>query len=199
KCYKFQEETIMIISLIGFMGTGKSSVGEKLSDRLQYQYLDTDDEIVNRAGISIPEIFEKYGEKYFRQLEKDALERVVICNKDIVLSTGGGIVLSAYNRRILKEKTTAVLLSATAEEIYSRVKDDSNRPLLDVVDPLQEIQSLLEKRNKYYNEFELKVETDSHSIDEIVDIIIEKTGVGPGVKHKNESIEEVSEDERTER
>lgn len=189
----------MIISLIGFMGTGKSSVGEKLSDRLQYQYLDTDDEIVNRAGISIPEIFEKYGEKYFRQLEKDALERVVICNKDIVLSTGGGIVLSAYNRRILKEKTTAVLLSATAEEIYSRVKDDSNRPLLDVVDPLQEIQSLLEKRNKYYNEFELKVETDSHSIDEIVDIIIEKTGVGPGVKHKNESIEEVSEDERTER
>ncbi len=168
----------MIIALIGFMGTGKSSVGKLLAERLNFHFYETDNQIKKKAAMPIPEIFEKHGEKYFRQLEKDVLERAVLSKEDIVLSTGGGIVLSAYNRRILKEKTTPVLLTATVEEIFERVKDDSNRPLLAVEKPVEEIKLLLEKRDKYYKEFDFEIATDGLDLEEIVDVIIVKTGVG---------------------
>jgi len=180
----------MIISLIGFMGTGKSSVGELLAEKLNFHFYETDKEIEKKASMSISEIFDKYGEKYFRQLEKDVLERAVLSKENIVLSTGGGIVLSAYNRRILKEKTTPILLTATVEEIFKRVKDDSHRPLLTVKQPLEEIKLLLEKRNKYYKEFNFKIATDDLDLEEIIDIIMKKTGVGA------KNLEEVRKDDR---
>ena len=164
----------MIISLVGFMGTGKSAVGKELAERLNYQYFDTDTEIEKRTGKSITEIFENQGEEYFRKVESDVLKGILEYSKKIVLATGGGIVLSFENRRLLREKTFPVLLEAGAREIYNRIKTDSARPLLRVSDPLAEIESLVEKRKEYYNDFDLRIKTDGLGIEEIVEEIISR-------------------------
>lgn len=164
----------MIISLIGFMGTGKSAVGKELAERLNYQHLDTDREIEKRTGRSIPEIFESEGEEYFRKLESELLKDILEDNGEIVLSTGGGIVLSPLNRKLLKEKSIPVLLEAGAREIYERVKNDTHRPLLRVSDPLAEIENLLAERKEYYHEFNLRIKTDGLEIEEIAEEILDR-------------------------
>ncbi len=179
----------MILALIGFMGTGKSSVGLELAKRLNYQYIDIDHEIEKGTGLTISEIFSKDGEAYFRKLESDLLKELSKSD-NLVLSTGGGIVLSSQNRELLQEKTIPILLQASVEEIFNRVKDDSERPLLSVADPLEKIKQLFKKRNKFYNEFDIKVNTDRLEIDEVVDMIMDK------IAARGISIEEVSKDGR---
>ncbi|MGB4372095.1 MAG: shikimate kinase, partial [Halanaerobiales bacterium] len=99
----------MLIALIGFMGSGKSSVGRELARRLAYSFIDTDQEIERKSRMTIPEIFKTYGEAYFRQLEEEVLVEIIENNKEMVLATGGGIILSESNRSILREKTTIIL------------------------------------------------------------------------------------------
>ena len=91
----------MKISLLGFMGTGKTSVGKLLAEEMELSFLDTDELIVESSGLEIPDIFDTYGEEHFRQLEKKVLKDTVNKNKEFVLSTGGGIVLSEDNRKLL--------------------------------------------------------------------------------------------------
>ncbi len=177
----------MILALIGFMGTGKSSVGLELAKRLNFDYSDTDNQIEKETGLTISEIFSKDGEAYFRNLESDLLNDLSK-SSDLVLSTGGGIVLSSQNRELLQKKTIPILLQASAEEIFNRVKDDSDRPLLSVADPLEKINQLFKKRTKFYNEFDIKIATDKLTIEEVVNQIIGKIIV------KGISIEEVSKD-----
>ena len=164
----------MLIALIGFMGSGKSTVGRELARRLAYSLLDTDEVIETKAEMSIPEIFKKHGEKYFRQLEEEVLAEIIENNEDLVIATGGGIVLSEKNRRILKEKTTTILLQAGVEELYNRLKNETNRPLLAVENPLAEIRRLLEEREEYYNTADFKVSTDGLQVEEIVEIILKE-------------------------
>jgi 3-dehydroquinate synthase len=149
------------------MGTGKSEVGKLLARELSIGFIDTDEEIEKRSGTSIPDIFRNKGEEYFRHLETKELERVINLADNLVVATGGGIVISSYNRKIIKEQTIPILLKASPEVIYERVKD-SNRPLLEVVNPLDKIKKLLNERSLYYNEFELQIETDHREPEEIV-------------------------------
>lgn len=168
----------MLIALIGFMGSGKSTVGRELARKMAYPFVDTDEEIERKAKKSIPEIFEEHGEKYFRRLEEEVLSEIIENNEEMVISTGGGIVLSERNRRILREKTITILLQAGVEELYNRLKDETNRPLLAVENPQEEIKRLLEEREEYYNTADIKVNTDGLQVAEIVEIIVEKISTG---------------------
>ena len=168
----------MLIALIGFMGSGKSTVGRELARKMAYPFVDTDEEIERKAKKSIPEIFEEHGEKYFRRLEEEVLSEIIENNEEMVISTGGGIVLSEGNRRILREKTTTILLQAGVEELYNRLKDETNRPLLAVENPQEEIKRLLEEREEYYNTADIKVNTDGLQVAEIVELIVEKISTG---------------------
>lgn len=168
----------MLIALIGFMGSGKSTVGRELARKMAYLFVDTDEEIERKAKKSIPEIFEEHGEKYFRRLEEEVLSEIIENNEEMVISTGGGIVLSERNRRILREKTITILLQAGVEELYNRLKDETNRPLLAVENPQEEIKRLLEEREEYYNTADIKVNTDGLQVAEIVELIVEKISTG---------------------
>ncbi|MFI5359509.1 MAG: shikimate kinase [Halanaerobiales bacterium] len=168
----------MLIALIGFMGSGKSTVGRELARKMAYPFVDTDEEIERKAKKSIPEIFEEHGEKYFRRLEEEVLSEIIENNEEMVISTGGGIVLSEGNRRILREKTITILLQAGVEELYNRLKDETNRPLLAVENPQEEIKRLLEEREEYYNTADIKVNTDGLQVAEIVELIVEKISTG---------------------
>lgn len=164
----------MRISLVGFMATGKSEVGSLLAVELGYQFFDTDELIERNTGLSIPEIFQRKGEEYFRRIETESLKGIL--EKDgIVISTGGGIVISDINRELLFSRTVPFLLTAPVEEIYQRVEGDNNRPLLRVSDPLTEIKNLLSQRAEYYNAFANKIDTmgkrPAEIVEEIVDLI----------------------------
>src|SRR5690554_714972 len=160
------------------MGSGKSTVGRELARKMAYPFVDTDEEIERKAKKSIPEIFEEHGEKYFRRLEEEVLSEIIENNEEMVISTGGGIVLSEGNRRILREKTITILLQAGVEELYNRLKDETNRPLLAVENPQEEIKRLLEEREEYYNTADIKVNTDGLQVAEIVELIVEKISTG---------------------
>lgn len=166
----------MIISLIGFMGTGKSTVGKYLAYKLGYQFIDTDSEIEKVTGKEISQIFAEKGEAFFREVESSVLERLIKYNNNIVMATGGGIVLSAKNRQIIEENTRAFLLKASCEVIYERVKEEKHRPLLAVDNPLLRIKEILNERNALYNFFDNKIDTDGKSVEEIVECIIKRLG-----------------------
>ena len=162
---------MMKISLLGFMATGKSTVGRLLAREMELDFYETDALIVEEEGRSIAQIFEVEGEAYFRQLERIILKRVVTGEDDFVVSTGGGIVLAGDNRKLLKQETLPVLLEASPETIYKRSKEDGGRPLLEVKKPRQRIEELLEERREFYHCFENRISTEGKSPAEIVEEI----------------------------
>src|SRR5689334_7004430 len=137
--------------LIGFMGTGKSSVGKVLGRKLSRPVIDVDQTIETREKKKIAEIFEAQGEAGFRRLEKEAV-RDAASRDGVVITTGGGAVLDPENVRALKANGWIVSLTATPETIYRRVKDSRHRPLLKSADVLGEIARLLEARKGLYDE-----------------------------------------------
>ncbi|WP_018751615.1 shikimate kinase [Paenibacillus sanguinis] len=137
------------IVLIGMMGTGKSTVGALLAVETGMKMVDLDEQIVQEAGLSIPEIFAIKGEAYFRDLESLLLSRV-LSKSGIVLSTGGGAVLREANRQTMLAGGRVFALQATAEEIIARVGEDPNRPLL-AGDAGQRIRTLLDERKQAYD------------------------------------------------
>jgi len=168
----------MEISLIGFMATGKSTIGNLLSSKLNLLFLETDSLIEKKIGLSIPEIFSKKGENFFRKKETNILQEIIQNKKNYVLSTGGGIVISQENRELLKKNTFPVLLKASPRVIFERILSaEEKRPLLETKTPLKEIKRLMEKRKDYYNQFEKQINTDNKTPEEIVRTIIEMIGV----------------------
>ncbi|MFW6035238.1 MAG: shikimate kinase [Halothermotrichaceae bacterium] len=162
----------MIISLIGFMGSGKTAVGKKLADKLAFDFVDIDELIEDKTKMNIADIFEIKGETHFRKIESEVTAKIVHNNDNIVLSTGGGVVLSADNRKLLKSKTRTFLLKTSAEVIYERIKNDATeRPLLNCDNPLEKIKKMLKSRAQYYNVFEPRINTDNKSINNIVEEI----------------------------
>ena len=139
------------IILIGFMGTGKSTIGFSLSKAVGYPLLDTDDLLTERAGKTVPEIFEEVGEAGFRKMESEVLSELAETDHAII-STGGGIVTVEANRKLLKELGYVVWLSASPETILSRTSRNRNRPLLDTEDPLGTIRELMAQRREFYEE-----------------------------------------------
>ena len=136
--------------LVGLMGSGKSSIGRRLAKHLELPLIDLDDYIVEQAGRSIPEIFEQDGEPAFRQMETDALRAVV--GQHAVIATGGGIVGSAENRRILKAHPPVIWLKASPEFLAGRIDGDSNRPLIAAGDTLKKLQQLAAIRYPLYEQ-----------------------------------------------
>lgn len=161
----------MNIILTGFMGTGKSAVGKKLAEKLKLDFIDMDTLIEERAGMTIPEIFSRFGEAHFRRLESEMV-RSLVDSKRKVIATGGGSIVDPENLQKLKEIGPVICLTATPETIYNRVRSDTNRPLLQVPDPIDQIHQLLDDRGPHYAKADYHLPTDKGTIEELVNKIL---------------------------
>ena len=162
----------MNIFIVGPMGSGKSTVGKIISDELFLNFFDTDEEIENRTGASIDWIFDLEGEEGFRKRESGVLEEMVQKNS-VVLSTGGGIILSENNRELLSSRGTVFYLETPISVQLERTAKDKDRPLLKNGDPGQILKELHEKRkNLYESVSDHIVETEDKSSQEVASEII---------------------------
>ncbi len=172
----------MLISLVGLPGSGKSTVGRQLARRLQLPFADSDHLIERRLGCSIREFFEREGEDRFRDVEEEVLEELT--QHHGVLSTGGGAVLRAINRQRLRTRGKVVYLKSMPEELLRRLRHDTQRPLLQVADPLERLRELYAKRDPLYRETaHFVIETGRPSVATLVNMIVmqlELAGVVPG-------------------
>ena len=150
--------------LTGFMGTGKTSIGKLLAEKLGRAFVDLDQKIEQDTGMTIPQIFEKYGEKYFRELEKNAVKEVAE-RKNLVIATGGGTVKDEENISLLKNSGVMVCLTTEPEEIFRRTERRGERPVLDAGDEdrLNTIKKLLAQRQKFYAQADYTVDTTEWS------------------------------------
>jgi len=139
------------IYLVGLMGAGKTTVGRQLAKRLGRPFYDSDHEIVERTGVPIPTIFEIEGEEGFRRRESQAIEELT-ASTDIVLATGGGVVLNPENRARLHNTGWVVYLNVPPALLFERTRHDRNRPLLRVPDPLAKLEELHRQRDPLYRE-----------------------------------------------
>ena len=149
------------VTLIGFMGSGKTSVGRLLARILDLKQVDLDGVIEERERMSINEIFKTRGEAYFRDLERAAMAEMNLREEPVVLCSGGGIVLDPRNIDAIRERGVAVWLRAAPETIYARVCRDGSRPLLKDGMSVEKIASILEARLPLYEKAaDLTVDTD---------------------------------------
>jgi shikimate kinase len=142
--------------LVGLMGAGKTAIGMLVAQRLGVDFVDSDEEIVRAANMSIPEIFERDGVDFFRLKESQVIERLLDA-KPHVLSTGGGAFLSPHNQLMIENNGVAVWFQADFETLWSRVKDKNTRPLLMVPNPKEKLRELYEVRNPEYDKAQVKV------------------------------------------
>ena len=161
------------IILIGFMGAGKTSVASCLAEQFAVQVVETDQEIVEREGMSIPEIFHLHGETYFRDRASEVFGDIKEGHQMIV-SAGGGAVLRDENVKNMKANGIIVLLTASPAAILARVKDNKDRPLLEGNMNEEYISSLMERRRARYEEVaDLKIDTTGKTVPEVCEAIIE--------------------------
>ncbi len=157
------------IILIGFMGTGKSSVGTRLANRLSMMFVDTDNEIEKRCQMTISELFESRGEEAFRTMETSLLREYQETLNQTVLSTGGGMPLRTENVNLLRKIGFVIFLKTSKEVTYQRLKDDTTRPLLQCENPLDAIDQMLKIRVPIYEACaDAVLETKDKSVDTIV-------------------------------
>lgn len=154
------------IALIGFMGTGKTSVGHALAILLHFQMLDTDELIEERAHKRIADIFRDEGEARFRELERDIVSELTRCRR-IVIATGGGLAAQPGNLDSLKTHSLIVCLWASPGAIWERVRHQSHRPLLQDPDPPRRIHQLLAEREPFYRQADVLINTELRSVREV--------------------------------
>ncbi|HQE93535.1 MAG TPA: 3-dehydroquinate synthase [Anaerolineae bacterium] len=157
----------MNIVLTGFMGTGKTTVGREVAQRLNRPFVDMDDIIVARAGKPIPRIFAEDGEAEFREMEA-AVCAELSAQDGLVMATGGGALVDAANRRVMQRSGVVICLDAKPDEILRRVGDNDERPLLNVADPHAEITRLLAARCEAYAAIPWHIETSGREVDDVV-------------------------------
>jgi len=171
----------LIISLVGLPGSGKSTVGRQLARRLQLRFSDSDQVIEQRIGCPIREYFEREGETSFRDIEEQVLDELT--QQSGVLSTGGGAVLRESNRQRLHTRGKVVYLKSTPEELMRRLRHDTQRPLLQVGDPLQRLRELHAVRDPLYRETaHFVIDTGRPSVATLVNMIVmqlELAGIVP--------------------
>jgi len=155
------------VTLVGFMGTGKTTTGRLLAKKLGFDFVDVDDEVEKEQGVSISSIFSELGEPYFRMLERDMI-KALSKKTGLVISAGGGAVLDTRNVDTLKEAGPVICLAATPETIFKRVGNSKNRPLLQVPDPMGKINELLAARASFYSRADATVDTSGLTPDEVV-------------------------------
>ena len=165
------EREIRNLALIGFMGTGKTSVGRLVADQLHFSLLDTDDVVEARAGKSVSEIFEQEGEPAFREYERRVVEEISTRTKTVI-ATGGGLPTNPANLESLKGHSLVVCLWASADKIWERVRHQRHRPLLNAPDPPAKIRELLTARGPCYREADILVNTDTRSLKEVAQHVL---------------------------
>ncbi|MFD1206372.1 MULTISPECIES: shikimate kinase [Sporosarcina] len=153
------------VYLVGFMGSGKSAVGKRLTPLVNMPFYDMDAEIVKMIGMTIPQIFETYGEEGFRDIETEFLK--TFPDEYCIIATGGGVPMRAENRELMKSSGLVFYLNSTFRDIWRRVSTDPNRPIVQK-STREELEILFNKRKAYYMESaHFKVETTNRSLHEI--------------------------------
>jgi shikimate kinase len=161
------------IYLVGFMGTGKSTVGKMLADELPAIFKDTDKMVEEKTGKSVADIFDEYSEEEFRRLESEVLQEITE-EDGLVVSTGGGIVVTGGNMELMKRTGIVITLIAGPEVIMERLQgDETVRPLMEVDEPLDEIKRLLFDRARFYINAHHVIETSDITPREAADQILE--------------------------
>ncbi len=169
------------VVMVGMMGAGKTAVGRALAARLGVPFLDSDQEIEAAANMSIPEIFERDGEPFFRAKETQVIKRLLE-EKRGILSTGGGAFLSAENRTLISEHGVSLWLRADLEVLWQRVRHKDTRPLLRTQDPKATLTKLYDARVPLYAQADLVAKSDEHTaIDDMVSRVIERLLSRPDV------------------
>ncbi|ADI01183.1 MULTISPECIES: shikimate kinase [Syntrophothermus] len=160
------------IVLIGFMGTGKSTIGQRLARKLGMIFVDTDREIEKITGMTVAEIFRKHGEKRFRSEEK-LLAHKLAQREGLIISCGGGMPLDPENMKVLGENGVIIGLKASPEDVFRRVmRKRHHRPLIDRELTLERLRAMMAEREKYYQCAHITVDTSTHGIEELVHKII---------------------------
>ncbi|MDX8359615.1 shikimate kinase [Cytobacillus sp. IB215316] len=155
------------VILTGFMGAGKTTVGKRLGEEWKLPVIDTDDYIEKKMGKKISEIFEEDGEDTFRQYERELLPTLPIEN--VVITTGGGIVIQEENRKWMNENGFVVYLHCDLDQIISRIEGDSSRPLMK--NNKEQIEQILTTRLPFYKDCNVTIDTTNKSIAQIIDEI----------------------------
>jgi shikimate kinase len=165
------ERHLVNIALIGFMGTGKTSVGRLVAEQLHFEYLDTDEAIQAQTGRVITDIFAQDGEPAFRKLEEKIVEELAH-RKKTVIATGGGLPVNPKNLASLKTHALVVSLWSSPEKIWERVRHQSHRPLLHDADPQKKIRDLLAAREPFYKQADVLLNTELRSVREIAHQVV---------------------------
>ncbi|HEY4081437.1 MAG TPA: shikimate kinase [Burkholderiaceae bacterium] len=141
---------MFLISLVGMPGGGKSTVGRQMARQLGMRFVDSDTEIEQRIGEPIRSFFDREGEAPFRDIEAEVLAALLHAEGECVIATGGGAVIRDGNRDLLHERSTVLYLRSTPEDLFRRLRHDTQRPLLQVKDPLQKLRELYAQRDPLY-------------------------------------------------
>lgn len=159
------------IYLVGFMGSGKSTIGRMLASQLNMEFVDIDKEVEKSLGLKIKEIFEKFGEQHFRHLEREKL-REYIGKTGYVVSTGGGLGADRQMMELMKQDGKVIWIDASLETILERCINDTDRPLLKL--PPEELSNLFEKRKEVYSLADIKVSSDGVLPENLVKLILSR-------------------------
>ena len=154
------------IIIVGLMGAGKTSVGKALAESMEYDFVDSDDVIVERAGMSISDIFATQGEPHFRALERDVLSDLMQDQQPHVIGTGGGAFMNDQTREVIKTAGISIFLKADLEVLLERVGTGEGRPLLEAGNPREILAGLIERRYPVYAEADLTVATKTEPMEE---------------------------------
>lgn len=152
--------------ITGFMGSGKTTIGQALAKQLHYQVIDTDQWIEEKEQQSVRELFQTKGEAYFRKQETIALES--ISGTNIIVTTGGGIVENEYNRQLMKKQGVIIYLKCELNELLKRLEGDKSRPLLQ---SKEKVEKLFHSRQAYYEEADFIIDTTLKTVQQVVDEI----------------------------
>lgn len=172
----------MNIYLIGFMGTGKTSVGRQLSKEKGWNFIDLDELIELQQQSRIVDIFAQKGEAYFRKIEKKVLKQVSTQNR-FVVACGGGVVLDPDNIKLMKKTGILICLCASCAEILKRISGSTLRPILNVAKPGERIELLLKMRAPYYAQADYTVDTSKSTIKQVVQKIIKSINKKSKIRH----------------
>lgn len=173
-----------MITLVGLPGSGKSTIGRSLARRLDLPFADSDQVIEQRIGCSIREYFEREGEPAFRDIEESVIRELTEAGSG-VLATGGGAVLRAANRERLRHSGHVIYLRSSPDDVFRRLRHDSQRPLLQVADPLERLRKLYAERDPLYRETaHFLIETGRPSVPALVTMIVTQLELAGLLPHR---------------
>lgn len=162
--------------MTGFMGTGKTETGKIVAKKLNMSFFDTDALIEQETDLSINDIFKRYGETCFRQIETEVVKKISK-KESVVIACGGGVGLNPENIKVLRQKGIIINLYASAEVVYERLKNNADRPLLKCENSLMEIKKLLDVRKGIYADCDFIFNTNGLSANEVADCILNKLNI----------------------